>query len=266
MSEQQQPQRKETILSETKLRLYADPVNGSDRAPQLIPDIFENNPRLRVRTNVQNDANKGYIEAAMNSKTFYKLTEGIRKLANNQLFDDAGNKLNGFRIENFGHPFMNGQRAKEKMIVSITKVEKNAQGIISIIITAGKNRPLIEFVFLEDDYHYFKDLNGNVMPASTSSSLAAIAWANMLEKYVAIALTEYVTPAWVLKRQQQQAQGGGYQPRQGGGNYGGGGNNYQQRQGGNNYGGNGGGGYQPASSSAAASSGGMDNFDIDIPI
>lgn len=256
--QQQQPQRKENILSEDKLRMYGPVCPGADRAPVLIPDIFENNPRLRVRTNVQNDANKGYIEAPMNSKVFSKLMEGIRKLANNELRDEAGQPMNGFRVENFGHPFIQNQRSKEKRITSITSVTKNERGVINISITAGKNRPLIEFMFLEDDYHYFKDMNGNPMPESVSSALAAIAWANMMEKYVAIALTEHVVPAWKLKRQQQNAQGGaqwGNQQRpQGGGNQWGGGNGQQ-------------GGYQQQRSAqqpAAANS--MDSFDIDIPL
>lgn len=262
----QQPQREETILSETKLRLYAPPVQGSDRAPVLIPDVFENNPRLRVRTNVQNDANKGYIEAAMNSKVFFKLMEGVRQLAKGELKNPDGTPSNGFRIENYGHPFLQGQRSKEKRIVSMTSVTKNPQGIISISITAGKSRPIIDFVLLEDDYHYFKDLNGNPMPEALSSSLAAIAWANMMEKYMTVALKKYVTPAWVLKRQQQQANGGGYGGGQGGG-YGGGnrGGNNNYGNGGGNYGGGQqqGGGYQSGQQGTAPA---MDSFDIDIPL
>lgn len=252
-----QPARKETILSETKLRLYAPNCPGAERQPTLIVDIFENNPRMRVRTNVQNDSNKGYIEAPMNSKVFSKLMEGIRKLANNELFDGEGKPMTGFRVDNLGHPFLNNQRSAEKRIVSITSVSKGANGVISISITAGKNRPIIDFVFLEDDYHYFKDMNGNAMCEATSSQLAAIGWANMFEKYVAIALTDYVIPAWVLKRQAQQAANGGN-----GGYNGGNGGGYQKPQQ-QSYQSNqsSGQGYKPA-----ATSGDIDNFDLDVPI
>lgn len=253
MSEQQ---KRETILSETKLRLYAQPLPGSDKKPVLIPEVFENNPRLRVRTNLQTDiTNKGYIEAAMSSKEFYKLTAGIRALARDELVDAQGNKLNGFLIENYGHPFIQGQRSKEKRIVSLTKIERGQDGVIRISITAGKSRPIIEFVFLEDDYHYFKDLNGNPMNERLSSSLAAIAWCNMLDKFFAVALKDYVVPAWQLKRQQQQQQGGGNW--NGGGQQGGG--NWNR----NNQGGGQQGGYSNTPSQAASA---MDSFDLDIPL
>jgi hypothetical protein len=250
--------RKETILSETKLRLYAPLCPGADKAPVLLVEIFENNPRMRVRTNVPNDANKGYIDAAMNSKVFYKLMLGIRKLADGTLLDDAGKKMQGFRIENYGHPFLNNQRSKEKRVVSITSVFRNEQGIITINISAGQKRPMINFVFLEDDYHYFKDLDGNAMSEKVSSELAAESWANMFENFITVALKDYVTPAWVLKRQEQQAQNGGGNQWGGGNNGGGGGynapkQNYQSQSNG--------GGYQPATNASN-----IDSFDMDIPI
>jgi hypothetical protein len=251
--------REETILSETKLRLYAPVCPGGEKQPVLMVDVFENNPRMRVRTNVQNDANKGYIDAPMNSKVFFKLMLGLRKLANGTLLDDAGQKMQGFRVDNYGHPFLNNQRSQEKRIVSITSVYRNDAGVITINISAGKNRPMIEFVFLEDDYHFFKDMSGNPMSEKVSSSLAAEAWANMFEKYITVAVSKYVTPAWVLKRQAAQAANGG-----GGGNWGGNGGggggqfqkpNYQSNQSA------GGGGYKPAATSSD-----IDSFDVDIPI
>jgi hypothetical protein len=257
----EQAARKETILSETKLRLYGTICPGAEKAPVLIVDIFENNPRMRVRTNVQNDANKGYIDAPMNSKVFFKMLEGVRALAHGTLLDDNGAQMEGFRIDNYGHPFLNNQRSKEKRVISITSVRRNESGVITINISAGKNRPMIDFVFLEDDYHYFKDLNGNAMSEKTSSSLAARGWANMFEMYITVALKDYVVPAWVQKRLDAQAAGGGNQ--WGGGN--------------NNNGGGGGGGYQPkpnyqSNASAgggykpAATGGDIDSFDLDIPI
>lgn len=251
--------RKETILSEIKLRLYGPICPGAEKAPVLMVDIFENNPRMRVRTNVQNDANKGYIDAPMNSKVFFKLMLGIRKLADGTLLDDSGNKMAGFRVENYGHPFLNNQRSKEKRIVSITSVFRNDAGVITINISAGKNRPIINFVFLEDDYHYFKDMDGNAMSEKISSNLAAESWAHMFENYITVALKDYVIPAWVLKRQEQQAQGGGN--NNWGGNNGGGGGGYQQKQNFQSQSSGSQGGYQPA-----ANNGSMDSFDLDIPI
>lgn len=259
MSEQQQNERKETCLSEPKLRLYGKMLPGADKPPVLIPEIFENNPRFRIRTNLPNDANKGYVDMPFTSPVFAQLAETVRLLARGELTNDQGEKQNGFVLDNFGHPFTQQGRSKEKMMTSKLQVAKDERGIITMTVTAGKNRPLLEFVLQEDDYHHFRDMQGNKMSGQVASKLFTIGWFNSMEKFFVMALRNYVEPAWITKRKAQQAQGGGNS--WGGGQQGGGGNNWQQRnqQGGGSYGGQQGGG----GNNYAQPQG--ENVEVDIP-
>ncbi len=259
MSEQQND-RKETCLNEPKLRLYGKMIPGAEKAPVLIPDIFENNPRLRVRTNVPNDQNKGWIEMPMTSAVFAQLAESTRLLARDELVDDAGAKMQGFVVENFGHPFTQQGRSRDKKLTSKLKIAKNERGVISMTISAGQNRPLIEVDLTEDDYHHFKDLQGNPMTARTASKLFTIGWFNAMERMYGLALRNYVEPAWITKRKAQQAQGGG------GNNWGGGQNNsYGGQRGGQSggWGGNGGGGQGGGGNNYNQPQ--NDNVEVDIP-
>jgi len=259
MSEQQN-ERKETCLSEPKLRLYGKMLPGAERAPVVIPDIFENNPRLRIRTNLPNDANKGYIDVPMTSVVFAQFAETMRLLARGELTDDQGNKLNGFAMDNCGHPFTQQGRSKEKMLTSKIQVNKDERGIICITFSAGKNRPLVEVTLMEDDYHHFRDLQGNKMSAAVASKLMTIGWFNAMERFFTQALRNYVEPAWITKRKAQQG-GGGQQGGWNGGNRSQGGGNWNGgQQGGGGWGGNQGnqqgGGYSAPQN---------ENVEVDIP-
>lgn len=261
MSEQENNARKETCLSEPKLRLYGKVCQGAEKPPVLIPDIFENNPRFRVRTNVQNDANKGWIEVPMTSIVFAQLAETARLLARGELRAEDGTPLNGFVMDNFGHPFTQQGRSKEKMLTSKIQMQRDDRGIITLTITAGKNRPLCEFVLVEDDYHHFRDTQGNKMPVGVASRLMTIGYFNAMERFFTMACRDYIEPAWIAKRKAQQAQnGGGWQGNRGGngGGYGGGqggnGGGYGGNQGG--YGGHSNGGQQAPQAAS---------FDVEIP-
>ena len=228
MNDQVRAPVKETILSEFKLALRGRKLEGADKAPTLRVDIFENNPRLRVKTNLPNDRNNGYIDAAMTSMGFYSVLESLRIVA-----DSNGPYSIVLGLD--GHPFINGQRAKEKLPVASIKLEKYDDGRITIVVSGGNKRPVIDFDVILDDYHHFRDGNGQPMDKRLAYQISTRAYIEMLKNYVPIALRNYVVPAWQQRNQQQQQGGGqqgGYQQNRGQGQQGNWGNQnagYQQR-------------------------------------
>ena len=244
------PQPKETLLDEFKLALKSRKLEQGDKEPTLRVGLYENNPRIRVKTNLPGDKNNGYIDAAMNSHGFFSLMEMVDEIA-------ALNHPAQMGISLDGHPFINGQRSKEKLPVGVVMLERFEDGRITITVSGGKNRPLIPFDFMLDSYHHYKDGQGNPMPKAMAYKISAKAWARMMRCFVTEALAvTYAKPAW-MQRNEQGGQGGGN--RQGNGGYGGG-----NRQGGGGYGG-GNGGYG-GGQQQNKSSGGDYDFDDDLPM
>lgn len=243
------PQPKETLLDEFKLALKARKLEHGEKPPTLRVSLHENNPRLRVKTNLPGDKNNGYIDAAMNSHGFYSLMELVDEIAN--LTHPA---RMGIGVD--GHPFINGQRSKEKLPTGVVMLERFEDGRITITVSGGNKRPVIPFDFMLDEYHHYKDGDGNPMPKALAYKISAKAWARMMRSFVAEALAiTYAKPAWMTRNDQAGGQ------RQGSGGYGGNQNNGYggQRQGGNQ------GGYGN-SSKQSNSSGGDYDFDDDLPM
>src|SRR5690606_32414487 len=193
MSEQQRKQPIENLLDEFKLALKAPRTAETDKEPTLRVSLYENNPRLRVKTNMPMDKgnNNGYIDAAMNSHGFYGLMEMIREVA-------RAREPVGYVIGVDGHPFIRGQRSKEKLPMGAICVERYEDGRITICVTGGKNRPLIEFDLMLDEYHHFRNKDGQPMDKRLAYKIGAVSWANMMEKIVAEALAiTYAKPAWM---------------------------------------------------------------------
>lgn len=248
------PQPKETLLDEFKLALKARKLENGEKPPTLRVGLFENNPRLRVKTNVPGDKNNGYIDAAMNSHGFFSLMELVDEIACLNHPAQMGIGLDG-------HPFINGQRSKDKLPMGIVMLERFEDGRITITVSAGKNRPVIPFDFMLDEYHHYKDGQGNAMPKALAYKVSAKAWARMMRSFVteALAIT-YAKPAWMQRNDQNNGQ------RQGGGGYGnGGGYGGGQRQGGGGYGGGNSGGYGNSQQQNKPSGGDYD-FDDDLPM
>lgn len=257
MSEQQN-ERKETNLSEPKLRLYGKTLAGAEKAPVLIPEVFENNPRLRCRTNVPNDANKGYIDVAMTATVWAQISQMTIDMARGELKNETGEVINEIVVDNFGHPFTQQGRSKEKKLVNKLLISKDERGMISLTLSAGNNRPAPVFTLIGDEYHLFNDKNGNRLSMALASRYYTIGWFSTLTLAFQSALRNYVEPAWITKRKQQQGGQGG---NGGQGNWNGNRGGYNNNQGGGNGGGNSGGGGQQ-------SSGGGDGWggvELDIP-
>ncbi len=258
MSEQQSNQKPETILDDPSLSLKAKREDGMEGEPTLRPSYYENNPRLVVKTKVPNDKNFGTIDAKLSNRAFYSVLRALEYVA------ESSSPLVIF-LDNKGHRFIDKKRDPNPSIMSCIKLEKNQEGVISICISAGKNRPLIEFPFLDCAYHNFRDGSGS-MPVGMASKFYALGWIDVMREFLPKVLEKnYAKPAWMTRNQggggQQGAWGGGQQQNSWG-------NNNQQRQGGQQQSGGGnnwnGGGNKSHSQQV---SGGNDfNFDDDVPL
>lgn len=242
----QRKERPETILDDPALGLKAQRTGDMEGEPTLRPAYYENNPRLVVKTKVPNDKNNGKIEAAMSNHAFFSMLRALESVANSK-------EPTIVFMDNKGHRFVDKKRDPNPSIMSVIKLEKNHQGIVSICISAGKNRPQIEFPFIDPGYHNFRNGDGQ-MPIGQSSRFYALGWVDVMREYMGKVIERnYERPAWMNR----DRQGGGFQGNNGG---------YQNnRQGGNNNGGN---NYQGnRAQSAPAPTGGNDfSFDDDVPL
>lgn len=246
MSEQNQ--RPETILDDPSLALKAKRQDDMEGEPTLRPSYYENNPRLVVATKVPNDKNNGKIDAKLSNRAFFSILRALEAVANSK-------EPVVWFMDNKGHRFIDKKRDPNPSIMSCIKMEKNAEGVISICISAGKTRPLIEFPFLDDTYHQFRDANGS-MPVAIASRLYCLAWIDTMREYMGKVLDRhYKKPEWMNRNRDN---GGGFNRGNGGGNQGGW----------NNGGGNNGGGWGGnAGHTSSAPSGGSDfSFDSDVPL
>ncbi|MNH68842.1 hypothetical protein D3C73_209290 [compost metagenome] len=262
MSEQNA--RPETILDDPSLALKAQKQEGMEGEPTLRPAYYENNPRLVVKTRVPNDKNHGKIEAALSNRAFFSVLRALELVANS-----TGPTI--VFLDNKGHRFVDKKRDPNPSIMSMIKLEKTNEGVISICISAGKNRPLIEFPFLDCTYHQFRDGQGS-MPVAVASKLYCLGWIDVVREYLPVVIEKnYAKPAWMQRREQNNGGGGQWGGNGGGGNrQGGGGNNWggNNNNGGGNSGGGGWGGNSGGQSQAPAQVSGGTGFDFsdDVPL
>lgn len=211
----------ETIFDEYKLRMKQPSLTG-DKDATLVPRTHENNPGIRVRTGVANDKNHGMIDAGMDAITWQTLIQKMEEIA-------KGDAPDRFSIRNFGHPFINGQRSREKKQMSTTSVWKDGEGKCYISVSAGPNRPQIEFLFTSDEYHNFMNKDNEPLSEAEISKYTMLATARLWGSLMANVLeANYETPQWLLDSRAKYANndGGGY----GGNNAGGQKKHWNQQQ------------------------------------
>lgn len=222
--------RKPNALSEYKLRLVGDPVNGAKRAPTLGFSVNKNQPQIDVRTNVEGDKDYGRISAKLDSPTFFAILALVEQMADPST--PPGTKQ---MVKNKATRFLNGRRS-DPMLDTTVIVGRDNEGVVFIGVTSWeKERPIIKFPFRPSIMHELVDASGTPVPLSKVSELYARGWCqNMYNLVPHVLYAEYVEPP-----PRDGAGGGGGGRPQGGGNRGGYGGGY----GGNAGGSSGGGGF-----------------------
>jgi hypothetical protein len=209
-------------IDDIKLRLYAEPVNGGKKKPSLYVEFFENNPRLVVKTNVDNDTDYGKIRAKLDMPYFFAMIDLLKSVI------DGPNGQRP-RFVNKTRKFLNNE--SKILDDSYVLCGKDDNGVVFISVLAyNKERPKIKFEFGFNDYHTIVNHDGTPYDKGKWSQHCARGWVEVVSDVLKRTFSsnwEYVD--YFAKKGDRKAGGGNNNQ---GGNRGGG---NQQRQSGGGY-------------------------------
>lgn len=221
------PVKKKHALNVSKISLSAPNPQVKGVYATLKWDIFQNNPRIIVDTRDPNLLSKengfGRITAAFSTIDFYAMLEMIKNAC-------ASDKEVKYKVECYGHEWVNGQKNTEISPTASTWVGRDVDGciFISVVNEARKGFPIIKFIFGATDQRYTKFINGDGVPMTKAqgSVLYAKAAVNLLTELVPAILNSHYYEAPPGQWGNKGGGGGGsWGNKGGGGGYGG-----QQRQ------------------------------------
>lgn len=235
------------LLKDFQMRLYTetDRPTVENRPPSMVFGSIANNPRVTVFTNIENDQhnNKGMIAGKIDAPIFYSFCQLL-----GQAVSAPPNWRRGIKNYGNGQQQQNGRRG-EKVHETTLVVGKDEKGVIyTAVLDQDRNRPNLQFALQPHRRYTVLDENGNVLDASRSSALMAVAFKNALPRVIAKHLNQhYVAPdpsQWQNNNNNRQGGNTQWGQRQGGNNNNGNNNrNWNNNSGGgnNNNRGNGGG-------------------------
>lgn len=174
------PVREKNALDDTKLRLWADPVNGSKGSPSLQIVYTDVNPRINVYTNVPGDKDDGRISAALDMYSVGELFQMLRDLA-----DPTSEKGTNTIIETKKPARKDGKATGELWTDTTVVVGKDKDGRIYISVLAyDKQRPKIKFYFGNGLYSVAGRIVNGERVADSDESISrrrCLAWVNQVE-------------------------------------------------------------------------------------
>lgn len=191
------PEKAKCALNNSKIALSAPcPGMGPNAKHATLKfEIFQNNPRIVVRSNDPSEANRdknfGEIKAAMDPTVFYAFLEFLK------IATDSPTEIKN-KIENWNHDFIDGQRSENPVHVSDTWVGKDKDGCVFIsVISTKENRHAIKFITVDADkrWHKFIHSDGRQYTMAEASVIKARAWYNLLSNLVGnLLVSTYVEP------------------------------------------------------------------------
>lgn len=258
----EKPTYSKNALDEMKLRLNGDIVKGARRPASLSMLMFGNQLRVSCYTNLENDVNRGRIEAKMDSITAYAFMQMIRDAINYQPGEKTSLECRTVQNGDFRNPVL------ETTLV----VGRDQEGVIYIgVISADSQRARLKFPLAPTNFHSLCGPDNKPLGQAKVSELYSRAYVTLMENLCANVLdTHFREPPPRPQGGQRGGNGGGFNRGGNGGGYnrnGGGGYN---RNGGGNGGGynrggqGGGGGYQQPTQPVAEPEPAF-NGDDDIP-
>lgn len=188
--------------------MFADPVAGATRRPNLRIRVVGNVPRISVRTNVPDDRNNGVIDFNTDLATFAVILRAIRDIADGKVES---------RKFNYIDDFVAGKKLDKPVVVSTVHIGKDRESGRVFMSVLGYNRPKIRFFFGPSKYHAM--VNGDGSEISEAEVSAAYAH-GFVDSYLPLVLQLLVTefnPEAKNVAKPPSAQGGGGQ--RGGGGY-----------------------------------------------
>lgn len=238
---QQRAPRAKNPLDLKHLKLVCKNEDGKQAA--LTCNLFANNPRFTVYTNVEADKDKDYGKISANFNILSYRSAMI--LLEEAINFEPGNGKEEFKekIDLFGTAWYQGKPSQQPVLQAHFWVGKDKAGCVWIAVQAPdeKNRPRLKFVIVPDDWTSFTHGTGE----SYSKGEASVVWAKSYYRTM-----EDLVPHMQVSHYQEPPP-----PKDNGGNRGGqGGGGYQ--------GNNGGGGNRPQGSGGGSRQMSDDSDDI----
>lgn len=224
--------------------LFANPVQGSQKRPNLRIKVMGNVPRITVKTNVEGDKNYGKIDFNTDLSTFSVAMHKLYEMATGADTSDGWN----FDYED---DFLAGKKLDNKIIITTLQIgrDKDTGRLYIALLSGDKSRPRIQFFFGPSKFHNIRRRDGSAITEKEMSDAYAIGFLKPACKLVDQLMITLFDENAKNVANPNNAPGGGNNNGGGGGN-----NNYQQ-----NRGGNGGGGNQQRQAAPAQ------DFEDDIP-
>lgn len=221
--------------------LFAKPVNGSNKRPNLRIKVLGNVPRITVKTGVDGDKDYGKIDFQTDLATFTVAMHKLQEMA------EGRDQSEGY-IFDYENDFLAGKKLDNKIVLSMLQIgrDKESGKLYIAVISGDKSRPRIQFFFGPSQYHNIRRKDGSALTEREMSDAYAIGFLKPACKLMMQYLESNFDPEAKNVPKPMGQQGGGN-----GGGYGGG-----NRQGGNS------GGYQGGGNSGGGSS---SSFDEDLP-
>lgn len=215
----EQPQRKPIPLTQLDVMsnwMYADPVAGGTRRPNLRVRVMGNVPRFVVRTNVPDDKNNGRIDFHTDLATFSVIIAKLEELAKGD--------TTSYEWTYEDHIFNNGKRSETPVTISTLRIGKDREDGRVYIAVLGYNRPKIQFFFGPSRFHKFRYGDGSEITMADQSAAYAMGfvkgYAPIVHQLLVSTFDEEARNVPKPPPQQDQQGGGNYQQRSG---------NYQQQ-------------------------------------
>lgn len=193
-----------TIFNVMSMWLYADPVMGSTKRPDLRIDVFGNVPRITVRTKVEGDKNNGKIEFKTDLPTFATAMHMLKRIADGTATEDLYNF-------DYRDDFVAGKKLDQQIIISTLQVGRDKDGRLYIAVLApmSQNRPRIQFFFGPSKFHDIRTRDGQQLSARAMSEAYAVGFLEPATRLVEhMLVTKFDPDAKNVAKPPQQ--GGGY--------------------------------------------------------
>lgn len=166
----EQPQRAPsplTIFDVMSNWLFADPVQGAHKRPNIKIKPMGNVPRIIVKTNVEGDRNNGRIDFNTDLATFAAAMHALRQMA-------QGTSKHDLLNFDYTDDFVAGKKLDKPMLLSTLQIGRDKDTERLYIAIIAHQRPRIQFFFGPSKFHGIRLRDGSPLPMGELSNAYAI--------------------------------------------------------------------------------------------
>lgn len=200
------------IFNDDKLHLKGDPIQDGGWATRMRIKKRGNNPAFEVSTGLKDKRERQIRhDIPISPRVLEEFLYVVEAVASYQ-------SEIAYELENWGYTYnwnqqtRKSERSENISVIGKISIHKNASGIVGITFSFRGGKTIVPFTFTNDEYHkWMKD--GNYMPDSDQSKIAALAWCkNIREVYNQMYVTNWEEPEWQKQQRierMNKATGGG---------------------------------------------------------